>query len=313
MFPISTLAIVAALFAAVLQIGAISGYLRRWRILCLSLPALALVISGVWNSKHPEYGGWPFFIALAAIAGLATLGIGQAWGWLIQRLGRSNQPRKWPALVFLCSPAVALTLFALERQYVPESCQRALAVDMNGNDFLVRIEDSALFRWPPGGSGEGFYRYSFERAAKDDAARLCRLSGGGSEKIAVDQIDFGQDTPMMTACPNGKCSDASWPTRFSLAAVSDNSAIKPSAWFGDQSRDDILWDGDNADGWICFLPSSSIMWLNCTVWITPQPGIRASASADRRPDVGTDSLVQELERDVERWLAHLRDFNLSEN
>jgi hypothetical protein len=271
---------------------------------------LVLAVSVVGNRINPGYGNWPFLIGFTAFPGLVALGMGQIWGWLARRLGLCKRVGTWATLVFLVLPAIAITTFALERQYLPDACRSALAVDMNGNNFLVRIEDGSSFRWHPGGSGERGHSYSLGRRNKDEAAILCRLAGGGSEKIAPDQIDFGRDTPLVTSCRSGECREASDPVKFSITAISDPAAIKPSAWFGDQTRDDILWGGDNADGWICFLPSGSINWLNCQLWTTPQLGIRAKASADRRPETEPENLMRELEGEIENWLAHLSNFDL---
>jgi hypothetical protein len=310
MFPISSSAVTLILLSTVFVGGAATGYARRWRIALLSIPIFTLVVSAAGDRIDPGYGGWPFLLALAAAGGFVALGIGQIWGWLARRLGLSKRVGTWATLAFLVLPAIALTTFTLERQYLPDACRSALAVDMNGNTFLIRPEDSAFFRWKPGGSGERAYNYSLDRRNQDSSAKLCRLAAGGGELITPHQLDFDRDTPLVTSCRNGACRDTSYPAKFSLTAISDTGGIKPSAWFGDQTGNNILWGGDNADGWICFLPSGSIDWLHCQRWVTPERGIRAAASADRRPETAREILLGELESEINGWLAHLNDFDL---
>ena len=300
MFPLSAFALVAIGLTLCAALGAATMFRRRFRA-SVYLP-VGIALGAALLAPCETYGCRPLVVAILSVAATVALAFGQVWGWLVAFVSERFAIPTVAGVPAILLPAIALSAAALERQYVRSECRDDVPVEMAGVAFEIEPDDDALFRWLPGGSGERSLRYALDRGAKDDTAALCRLAMRNGA-VQPDRIDFAPPEPRI--CTGAACRTALAPS-VSLETVFADDPHKPVAWFGDETRDDILWSGDVDDGWLCFLPRGSITWLNCTVWTTPTPGLRAEISADRPVDQPPDALISNLDQSLDAFLKRFR-------
>ncbi|NNE78964.1 MAG: hypothetical protein HKN18_01720 [Silicimonas sp.] len=309
MFPLSDLGVLALTASAPFLAGALTGVLRRrWSVLVLLLAAV--VFYGVYVRPALDSTDAAFRGLAASVYGaifLLAWVLGELWGWGIRVFRQRVSLPASAAWVICILPALAVSGWTLHRQYVPESCLGGLTVQMGGAAFHLGVEDNAWLAWYPDGAGEAWEFYSAERDRKDSLARLCRLGSNGDRPLTAREVALGEVGTRATSCQEGRACITTDTSEFLLQSVALEDPVKPSAWFGDEIRDDIQWSGTAGDGWICFLPNGSFTWVACQRWITPASGVRAMASADFEAGTDPERAVTELETVIADWLVRLTE------
>lgn len=92
---------------------------------------------------------------------------------------------------FAILPAVIITTYSFERQYVPKSTcsEDRIAITIGMNDYILRREYNSMIRMKSKTrSGNSQFDYSYERKSKNDLRGICNLSKSARKPITINQL-----------------------------------------------------------------------------------------------------------------------------
>lgn len=305
MFPLSFLFITLSICCVIFTIGTLTGYLRRLRLMTVIFPIISIILSVIWFQLEPGYGGGPFILGYFGGAALVLTSTGIMWGWITYALQRKINFRKKIAPALLLLPSLIVLTIGFERQYVVDACVQELEARMYGMTFIVSIEDSALFRWNTGGSGEIAYQYERGISHKDDVAELCRQSEYGKRAIEVDRVDFAPSTTNQRGCKTEQCEKAA-SAEFSMVATAPPFTLNTFKRLSHGTNGKVLSHGDNADGWICFLPTLPEKPLKCSLWRAYMQSALAISTVEEAHETPHEKLLEKLNSNIDFWINRLQ-------